>query len=96
MLNPKPNPPPRVTWGHAAAQGDRGHAEVHGKDAIAAAFGIDGQAKGEVGDWLVLAEWKCTDTWHIETVKTVLVDGKKIKADTWYKLQGGEFVEAEE
>jgi hypothetical protein len=28
-------------------------------------------------------------------VKTVKVDGKKIKADTWYKLEGGKFVIAE-
>jgi hypothetical protein len=29
---------------------------------------------------------------HIKSVKTVLVDGKKIKADTFYMLKNGKFV----
>jgi hypothetical protein len=83
--------------GHAAAQGDRGHAEVHGKDAIAAAFGIEGAALGELGDWIVCAEWEeDVDAWHISSVKAAKVDGEKIKPNVWYKLVGGEFVEAEQ
>lgn len=29
-------------------------------------------------------------------MKAKVVDGEKIKPDTWYKLKNGEFVEAEE
>jgi hypothetical protein len=35
------------------------------------------------------------DNYNVLCVKTVKVDGKKIKADTWYKLEGGKFVIAE-
>ena len=83
--------------GHAAAQGYWGHASVGGKDAIAAAFGIEGKAKACLGSWIMLAEWVIMgDGWHIKTVKTAKIDGEKLKADTWYMLKNGEFEEAEE
>ena len=34
------------------------------------------------------------DYGRILLVRTVKVDGKDIKADTWYTLQDGQFVEA--
>ena len=68
-----------------------------GKDAIAAAFGIDGKAKACLGSWIMLAEWANTsEGWHIKTVKTAKIDGEKLKADTWYMLKNGEFEEVEE
>ena len=83
--------------GHAAAQGECGHASVGGKDAIAAAFGIEGKAKACLGSWIMLAEWVLMGGgWHIKTVKTAKIDGKKLKADTWYMLKNGEFEEVEE
>ena len=83
--------------GHAAAQGDWGCAAVGGKDAIAAAFGVEGKAKARLGSWIMLAEWEhANDGWHIVTVKTAQIDGEKLKADTWYMLQDGEFVETED
>ena len=58
------------------------------------ATGIEGKAKGKKSCWLVLAEWKeRKDGWHIKDVKSVAVDGKKIKEDTFYTLKGGKFVE---
>ncbi|MBR3963637.1 MAG: hypothetical protein IKK14_08965, partial [Oscillospiraceae bacterium] len=84
-------------WGHAAAQGYSGHASVAGKNAIAAAFGIEGMAKAALNSWIMLAEWKKDENgWYIADVKTAKADGEKIKADTWYQLVNGEFVEAEE
>jgi hypothetical protein len=82
--------------GAASATGDRGAASATGKHGIAAAFGIDGRAKGALGVWIVVSEWKRdeNDAWYRDTVKTALVDGKKIKADTFYKLTDGKFVEA--
>ena len=79
--------------GHAAAQGDGGHAAVKGRDAIAAAFGVGGAAQAALGSWIVCAEWEYTDVWHIKDVKTARVDGEIIKADTWYMLRDGDFVE---
>jgi hypothetical protein len=82
--------------GAASATGDSGAASATGKHGVASALGIDGRAKGAVGVWLVISEWKRDDeyNWYRDTVKTVLVDGKKIKADTFYKLTDGKFVEA--
>ena len=80
---------------HAATNGDGAHAEVSGKESIASALGIEGKAKGALGCWIVCAEWESKNTgWHIKCVKAAAVDGENIKADTWYMLKDGEFVEA--
>ena len=82
-------------WAHAATNGNWARAEVSGKESIASALGIEGKAKGALGCWIVCAEWESKNTgWHIKCVKAAAVDGEKIKADTWYTLKDGEFVEA--
>ena len=79
------------------AQGYEGHAEVHGENSIAAAFGIDGRVMAErVGAWLTAYEWVYTNKWDIKDGRCVRVDGEKIKPNVWYKLKNGEFVEVEE
>ena len=35
------------------------------------------------------------ETYPIKAIKAAIVDGKKLRADTWYTLKGGKFVEAE-
>ena len=79
---------------HAATTGYGAHAEVAGKESVAVAIGIRSKAKGALGCWIVCAEWieEC-DGNYIKEVKAALVDGEKIKADTWYKLKNGDFVE---
>ena len=78
----------------ATNTGYQSAATVEGKDSIAMATGIEGKAKGRKSCWLVLAEWEeRKDGWHIKDVKSVAVDGEKIKEDTFYTLKGGEFVE---
>ena len=78
----------------ATNTGDWSAATVEGKESIAMATGIEGKAKGKKSCWLVLAEWKeRKDGWHIKDVKSVAVDGKTIKEDTFYTLKGGKFVE---
>jgi hypothetical protein len=55
-------------------------------------------AKGAPGCWIVLTErgdWDGT-TFPIKEVKAFKVDGEKIKADTFYKLENGEAVEVKE
>ena len=54
-------------------------------------------AKAKKGCWITLAEWKWDDKKCRSIpvcVKTRKVDGKKIKPDTFYKLENGKFIEA--
>ena len=58
--------------------------------------GFNSKAKAAVGSWITLAEWRKTDgEYKPICVKTEQVDGKRIKADTYYKLIDGEFEEVE-
>ena len=60
------------------------------------AVGYDSKAKGALGCYLVLSEWKRIDgEYHIVDVQSVKVDGETIKADTFYKLIDGKFVEVD-
>ena len=84
------------THGYSSAAQTHGYssaAQTHGKNSISVSTGCNGKAAGIIGNWITLAEW--TDNMEIKTVKAVKVDGKKIKADTWYSLVGGKFVEVE-
>ena len=78
----------------AVNSGDRSAAEVTGKHSIACGFGIENKAKGSLGCWLVLTEWVHEGEWQIKNLKSVKVDGKKIKADTWYMLKDNKIIEA--
>ena len=46
---------------------------------------------------IVLTEWKYDDNGNYVpiAVKSEIVDGVRIKANTWYKLKNGEFVEVD-
>nr|DAX42937.1 MAG TPA: hypothetical protein [Caudoviricetes sp.] len=66
-------------WGSAAA----------GKQGIACCRG--GNVKGGIGAVLALSE--LDDNGNNISAKAVVVDGKTIKANTWYTLKNGEFVE---
>ena len=53
------------------------------------------KAKAGIRSVIVLTEWKWIgDNYTPVAVKAEIVDGERIKADTWYKLENGEFVEA--
>lgn len=78
----------------ATNTGDRSAATVEGAESIAIAAGMNGEAKGAVGCFLVLAEWTTTDNGRrLKDVKAIRVDGERIKADTFYTLKDGEFTE---
>ena len=56
--------------------------------------GINSIAKGKIGSWITLSEWKNVDGVYTPVcVKTEKIDGERIKEDTFYKLKNGEFVE---
>jgi len=77
-----------------ATSGDCSKVAVDGLYSVGANIGIDGVAKGKKGNWITLAEWKYNEKNYIPLcVKSVQIDGKKIKEDTWYKLKNSEFVE---
>jgi len=78
--------------GAATASGESGAAKVEGAESVAVATGKDGKAAGSEGCWIVLTERD--DNWHIIEVRAVHVDGKTVKADTYYRLTGGKVVEA--
>ena len=70
-----------------------------GEDSVIMCAGKEAKAKAKAGSWITLSEWK----WNYEKnryvpicVKTEYVDGNNIKADTWYQLQKGEFIEVTE
>ena len=67
-----------------------------GKYAVICCAGQDSIAKGKIGSWITLSEWKYSDIEHANIpvcVKTEKIDGIRIKADTFYKLVNGKFVE---
>ena len=83
--------------GAASATGDRGAASATGKAGVALAAGYECKAMGALGCAICCVErgeWD-GETYPIVAVKAAIVDGEKIKADTWYCLKNGEFVEGE-
>lgn len=68
-----------------------------GYDSVIMCAGNGGVVKAKVGSWFTLSEWATVDgVYKPVCVKTAYVDGETIKADTWYALKGGEFVEVSE
>ena len=79
------------------ATGDQGAASATGKAGVALAAGYECKAMGALGCAICCVErgeWD-GETFPIIAVKAATVDGEKIKADTWYQLKNGEFVEVE-
>ena len=67
-----------------------------GEDSVIMCAGKESKAKAKVGSWITLTEWEWNDNKKRKVplcVKTEYVDGNNIKADTWYQLKNGEFVE---
>ena len=81
-------------WAHAATTGYRAHAATTGENSISAALGTNSKAKAALGGWIVCAEYDAEC--RLISVAAAKVDGETIKAETWYVLKGGGFVEAED
>ena len=68
-----------------------------GKNSVVMSAGIDGKVKAAVGNWIAIAKWKVKDSHFVPVgIVSAKVDGKKIKADTWYKIENGQLAEAGE
>lgn len=79
-----------------ASSGDEAHIDSTGEDSVICCAGLDSSVKAKKGSWITLSEWKYSKTKKRcvpVCVKTEFVDGERIKEDTWYKLENGEFVE---
>ena len=84
-------------YAQIGSSGDSAKIESTGNHSVVMAAGNDSIAKAKIGSWITLAEWDCINgIWTPICVKTEQVDGKRIKADTYYKLVNGEFKEVEE
>ena len=81
------------------SSGDSAKIYSTGEDSVIMCAGKESKAKAKVGSWITLSEWEWNDKKNRYVpvcVKTEYVDGNNIKADTWYKLKNGEFVEVTE
>lgn len=78
-------------YSQLAASGDFSQLAASGKNSVVAAIGKQSTAKAVKGCWIVLAEY---DEHGVPVcVKSVKVDGKRIKENTVYKLENKRFVE---
>ena len=77
-----------------ASSGDYSQLASSGNNSAVANIGINGMAKAAKYSWITLAEHCWEDgLLKLKCVNTEQVDGDRIKPDTWYKLQDGEFKE---
>ena len=84
----------------AANAGDCGAAIVRkqgtasiGKNGVAIAFGRGAKAKGKIGSVLVLID--TDENGNILSERTLIVDGEKIKEDTYYTIKNNRLAKAE-
>ena len=81
------------------SSGDSAKINSTGEDSVIMCAGKESKAKAKAGSWITLSEWKWNDDKKRRVpvcVKTEYVDGNNIKADTWYRLLKGEFIEVTE
>ena len=73
------------------ASGDGSRQETTRKNCVMMSAGNAGKAKGKIGSWIVLTEWKK----GVPNVVARRIDGEEVKEDVWYTLKNGKFVEVE-
>ena len=80
------------------SSGDYAQIGSTGEDSVIMCAGNNSMAKAKAGSWITLSEWEWNNekSRHVPMcVKTEYVDGENIKADTWYRLKNGKFVEVQ-
>ena len=97
--------------GASSATGYRGASSVSDPTGVAVAWGHEARAKGCKGSHLILSDWRYTgekysdgdykhpydkDCWELAGAVMVMVDGEKIKEDTYYRCIEGSVVEVDE
>ena len=97
--------------GASSATGNCGASSVSDPTGVAVVWGHEARAKGCKGAHLILSDWKYVgvgysdgdymdpydkESWELTGAKMVVVDGEKIKEDTYYRCIEGEIVEVTE
>ena len=85
-------------WSAATNTGNRSAATVTGKESVAISTGYKSKVRGAIGCAICCVErgeWN-GKTYPIKAICAAIVDGEKIKADTWYTVKDGEFAEVDE
>jgi hypothetical protein len=83
-------------YSKAASSGDYSKAASSGKHSACSALGYRAAVKGDMGNLLMASEYAKKDGKLVPVGgKADLVDGKKLKADRWYIVEGGKWVEAD-
>ena len=78
------------------SSGDSAKIDSAGEDSVICCAGSNSVVRAKKGSWITLSEWRFSEEkkrYVPICVKTEYVDGEKIKEDTWYKLDNGNFVE---
>ena len=78
------------------SSGNYAQIDSTGLDSVICCAGHKSVVKAKKGSWITLAEWKYDEEkgkYVPVCVKTEFVDGKRIKEDTFYKLENGNFFE---
>ena len=76
------------------SSGDWAQIGSSGKNCVICCAGNGCKAKGKIGSWITLSEWDIVNGERTPIfVKTEKIDGDRIKEDTFYMLENGEFVE---
>ena len=78
------------------SSGDSAKINSTGEDSVICCAGNDCKAKAKQGSWITLSEWEWDETKKRAVpvmVKTIRIDGKRYKADTWYMLKDKKIVE---
>ena len=81
------------------SSGDSAQITSEGEDSVICCAGHNSIVRAKKGSWITLSEWERSlekGRWIPKCVKTKFVDGEKIKADTFYRLENGKFVEVKE
>ena len=83
-------------YAQIGSSGNYAYIDSTGEDSVICCAGNNSIVKAKKGSWVTLSEWKYSKEKQRNVpvcVKTEFVDGERIKTDTWYKLENGEFVE---
>ena len=85
-------------YSNSAALGDDSSSQVNNTHGVSIAVGYNSKAKAIKGSAIVVCErgeWN-GEGYPLIDIKSAIVDGEKLKADTWYTLKNGEFIEVDE
>ena len=86
-------------YAQIGSSGDSAQITSEGEDSVICCAGHNSIVRAKKGSWITLSEWERSfekDRWIPKCVKTKFADGEIIKADTFYRLENGKFVEVEE